>query len=630
MSLAMALPAPEKSRSRRRHRTALLLLVFLVPVALAAWWTLRRIELRYQQNLQDALTAVVAVSHEGLQLWAEDKKADVASWAQSEHLSQAVVAQLEVPRTAESLTSSPPAMRIRQLLLPVVQLHNYSGYLVLAPDGTAIASDPELDAAIGLKTMLMLDPALVEGALSGEPRIGSPHRSRILLPTVTGSRREQPIQFVAAPIRGSEGPVVAVLVFRLAPERDFTRVVQLGRFGRTGETYAFNQRAQMITSSRFEDQLQAVGLLRPSETSLLNVELRDPGTDLTEGGMPTRPRPHQPLTLMADSALTDGTGSNITGYRDYRGVRVVGAWIWDDSLGVGLATEIDIADGFQSLRHTQVLVLGLLGVVVVGALVLAWFLDRRAQALHGALTLRDDFLTLASHELKTPLTVLQLTTQRMAAAFTRSGHKLSPEKQEALAATLLHHVQRLNKLLEAMFDVAQFRDEGLLLQLEPVVLSEVLQSALRQFRTEIAEHGAAISVAAPDDVIGLWDRTRIEQVVVCLLSNALKFGKGKPVEVALERGVSNIRLSIQDHGIGIKPEDQVLIFERFGHAASSRHFGGLGLSLFRVRRIIEAHGGQLRVESAPGAGAKFIVELPIRPRRAGGAAPAGASTQAAR
>src|SRR5262249_34673450 len=125
--MAMALPTQEKGLGWRRHRTALLLLVFLVPVALATWWTLRRIELLHRQNLQDALTAVVAVSHEGLQLWAEDKKADVASWAQSEHLSQAVVAQLEVPRTAESLKSSPPAERIRRLLLPSVRLHDYSG-----------------------------------------------------------------------------------------------------------------------------------------------------------------------------------------------------------------------------------------------------------------------------------------------------------------------------------------------------------------------------------------------------------------------------------------------------------------------------------------------------------------------
>ncbi|MCY1080166.1 sensor histidine kinase [Archangium lansingense] len=321
---------------------------------------------------------------------------------------------------------------------------------------------------------------------------------------------------------------------------------------------------------------------------------------------------------MADSALSGGTGSNITGYRDYRGVRVVGAWSWDDSLGMGLATEVDTAEAFQPLRHTQVLVLGLLGIVVGGALVLAWFLDRRAQALHDALTLRDDFLTLASHELKTPLTVLQLTTQRLAAAVTRSGQKLSLEKQEELMATLLHHVRRLNKLLESMFDVAQFRNEGLMLQLEPVVLSEVVQSALRQLRTEIAESGSEITMTASEDVTGLWDRARIEQVVVCLLSNALKFGEGKPVEVVLKRGVATIRLSVRDHGIGIKPEAQVLIFERFGHAVSSRHFGGLGLSLFRVRRIVEAHGGQLRVESAPGAGAKFIVELPIRPRRAGG------------
>src|SRR6185503_7810854 len=111
------------------------------------------------------------------------------------------------------------------------------------------------------------------------------------------------------------------------------------------------------------------------------------------------------------------------------------------------------------------------------------------------------------------------------------------------------HVRRLNKLLEAMFEVAQFRAEGLMLELEPVDLSKVVQSVLQQFRLELATRGAAMTVVVPESVVGMWDRARIEQVVVHLLSNSLKFGEGKPVEVSLEQGVDTIRLSVQDHGI---------------------------------------------------------------------------------
>jgi signal transduction histidine kinase len=256
-------------------------------------------------------------------------------------------------------------------------------------------------------------------------------------------------------------------------------------------------------------------------------------------------------------------------------------------------------------------------IAVSGALGMAWILDSRARALDDALKLRDDFLSLASHELKTPLTVLQLDTQRLVATVTGNGRTLPQAKLVALVTTLIRHVRRLNKLLEAMFEVAQFRAEGLTLHLEPVDLSKVVQSVLQQFRTELAAHGAAMTVVAPESIVGMWDRVRIEQVVVHLLSNSLKFGEGKPIEVSLERGVGTIRLTVQDHGIGIEPEAQMLIFEQYGHVVSSRHYGGLGLSLCRVRQIVEAHGGRLQVRSAPGAGAKFIVELPVHTRYAG-------------
>jgi signal transduction histidine kinase len=597
----MGLQAAVRCHRGRRQKTALLLLAFLVSVGLAAWWTLERIEQLYRHSLQDTLEAMVSVSQEGFLLWAEDKKANVFSWAQSEPLRQAVLPQLEASRAGKSLKSNPAANEIRQLLLPVVQRHGYSGYAVVALDGTTLASD--LDEAVGTKTILLHAPTLIEGALRGEPQIDAPDRALSAQAIAGAQQLEQQALLVAAPIRAGEGSVIAALVFQVAPERYFARVAHLGRFGRTGETYVFNPRGQMVTHSRFEAPNQS-------------IELRDPGAGLTRGGTPSRPTSQQPLTLMAASALAGSSGSNLTGYNDYRGVRVVGAWSWNDELGLGLATEIDFAEAFRPLKRTQALVLALLMVAVTGALGLAWTLDSRARALHESLTQRDDFLSLASHELKTPLTVLQLHTQRLVATVTGTGRVLSREKQVDLATTLIRHVRKLNKLLESMFEVAQFRAEGLALNREPVDLSRVVQSALHQLRPELAARGAAMTVVAPESIAGMWDRARLEQVVMHLLSNALKFGEGKPVEISLERTDGIVRLCVQDHGIGIAPEAQLLIFEQYGHAVSSRHYGGLGLSLCRVRQIVEAHGGQLQVQSAPGAGARFIVEIPVHPRSA--------------
>jgi signal transduction histidine kinase len=111
-------------------------------------------------------------------------------------------------------------------------------------------------------------------------------------------------------------------------------------------------------------------------------------------------------------------------------------------------------------------------------------------------------------------------------------------------------------------------------------------------------------------LIGRADRLRFDQAVTNLLSNAIKFGAGKPVVVTLRDGGPGVQLTVRDHGIGIAPEHTQRIFERFERAVPSRNYGGLGLGLYITRRILEAHGGTVEVDSAPGAGAAFTINLP--------------------
>jgi signal transduction histidine kinase len=123
--------------------------------------------------------------------------------------------------------------------------------------------------------------------------------------------------------------------------------------------------------------------------------------------------------------------------------------------------------------------------------------------------------------------------------------------------------------------------------------------------------GSPLRLDAPRAVRGVWDPGRIEQILEALVANALKYGRGQPIEITVDaRGATGL-LGVRDHGIGIAPEDQARIFERFERAASARHYGGLGLGLWIVRQVVEAHGGRIRVESAPGAGSSFVVELPV-------------------
>ena len=180
--------------------------------------------------------------------------------------------------------------------------------------------------------------------------------------------------FFAAPIKNKQGKTIAVVTQRVDPSRNFTRLIQLGRIGKSGETYAFGQYGKLLSESRFEEDLIKTGLIGEGEKSILAVSVRDPGGDMTRGFTPLVPRYQQPLTLMAREATQGKAGLNVAGYRDYRGVPVYGAWLWDDTLGIGLATEIDEADALGPYYTTRTVILTVLGITVflaLGSLVFA-------------------------------------------------------------------------------------------------------------------------------------------------------------------------------------------------------------------------------------------------------------------
>src|SRR5690606_33023165 len=148
------------------------------------------------------------------------------------------------------------------------------------------------------------------------------------------------------------------------------------------------------------------------------------------------------------------------------------------------------------------------------------------------------------------------------------------------------------------------------LALEPVDLGAAIREVVTRAAEELARAGCEVKLDLADGVVGRWDRSRLERITANLIANALKYGAGSPIEIALRSDDAAAELSVRDHGIGISSEDQQRIFQRFERAVSERHFGGLGLGLFVARYMAEALGGQLRVISELGAGSTFIVTLP--------------------
>ncbi|QZZ54548.1 CHASE domain-containing protein [Myxococcus xanthus] len=232
-----------------------------------------------------------------------------------------------------------------------------------------------------------------------------------------------------------------------------------------------------------------------------------------------------------------------------------------------------------------------------------------------AVQVRDDFLSIAAHELRTPLTNLKLQLQLLYRQLRRE-EALDVEKLAQRVLSCERQTSRLATLVDSLLDVSRLARGRMELNLEPVDLDELVREAVRRFETEARTAGVQVTVDSPAPVTGQWDRMRLEQVLTNLLSNALKYGHGAPVDVRVRSDETQAMVEVEDRGIGLPPEDAQRIFGRFERAVSSRHYGGLGLGLFITRQLVEALGGHISVASTPGQGATFTVALPLSGPRA--------------
>jgi predicted ATPase/signal transduction histidine kinase len=231
------------------------------------------------------------------------------------------------------------------------------------------------------------------------------------------------------------------------------------------------------------------------------------------------------------------------------------------------------------------------------------------RATREAVRLRNEFISIASHELYTPMTALMLSLQSLTRA-ARTGASIASKPTEKLLTMAERQGQRLTKLIGNLLDASRLEAGRIRLEVESVDLLSLVREIVARSEPDLSSARCDVSVHCDAPVVGRWDRSRLEQVVVNLLSNAMRYGGGSPIEIWVEDRAGVARLTVRDRGIGIEPARQGRIFERFERAVSAEHFGGLGLGLYICRGIVAAHGGTIAVESQPGEGATFRVELP--------------------
>ena len=313
------------------------------------------IESTIKESLQSQLQTLLNAESEMLVKWFEVQAANaetVANDVEVRHLINSMLDTNADSQSSDASTSRSKANEeLKAALSPLMSSQGYIGFFVVDIHFEIIASSYVV--MIGQKEIPEYEPFLtrvLEG--KGQTIVSKPFRSVVMLKDENDQvRTGEPTMYVCAPVRDENFQVTGVLALQLRPEAEFTQILQLGRIGESGETYAFDTEGVMVSNSRFDDNLILLGILadQANARSILNVLVRDPGGDMTEGFRPSERRAYMPLTYMAADASSGNSGVDVDGYRDYRGVQVVGAWRWLKDYEIGVATEIAKSEAFRPL-----------------------------------------------------------------------------------------------------------------------------------------------------------------------------------------------------------------------------------------------------------------------------------------
>ena len=311
-------------------------------------WVRSRVEGATRAELASRLKTLLSADVAALRLWFSEKQSDTKAFAGDVRFQAAITELADMARqpgvTQEMLAQSAPAKTLETFLRPLLEAQHYLDYVVLSRDKRIIASP---------HSYLVNHPApraydsFLERALAGQRAVSRPFARELTV----SQRAEGPTMFVSAPVRSTNGAIVAALALRMRPQEEFSRIFSVARMGDTGEAYAFDIRGIMLTASRFDADLKRWGLVpdTPEATAILNLRLLDPEVNLEHDERPTKPRQALHLTRMAAAAVQGDDGVNVQGYRNYRGVEVVGAWAWLPEFGMGVATEVATEEAFETL-----------------------------------------------------------------------------------------------------------------------------------------------------------------------------------------------------------------------------------------------------------------------------------------
>ncbi|TWT82156.1 Serine/threonine-protein kinase PknB [Planctomycetes bacterium CA13] len=351
-------------------------IVAVIMLSTIGYFVQNAIEATIKGNVHAGLLSFVNIETEMLEKWFMVQESTAESLANDATVRNTVYALLEKDETSELGTKVQKLEAQRKLadeLAPALSAHDFAGFLLVDKANRVVASS---HAAIVGEQDVPEYESFTERALNGESFVSPPFSSVVMMKDADGrSRMGVPTMYACSPVRDQSFQVIAVLALQVRPEREFTQILQLGQVGDSGETYAFNSEGVMVSNSRFDESLILLGLLpdQPSSRSMLQLMIRDPGDDMTKGFRPNVRRSQLPLTVMASDAIAGNENVNVEGYRDYRGVPVIGAWRWLPKYKIGVAIEVDTAQSFRPLVILQRTFLFIYSLLILSAIAIFVF-----------------------------------------------------------------------------------------------------------------------------------------------------------------------------------------------------------------------------------------------------------------
>ncbi len=335
------------------------------------------VEQSSKQTVSDNLVTILNADVAALSIWLE-REESLAEVLADEPRIQVLAKELlavdqKSPDDRDALMRSKAMGELRKEFESEIEHLGYLDVGLFNLNGRVLASTR--DEPIG-RSDLPIQKSALEKVRQGSATVTRPFESVFARKDESGKLKPSlPTMLAMAPVIDESGEAIAALALLIRPEVNFTRILSVARAGKSGETYAFDEEGVMLSQSRFDDELKQIGLIpdRDDSRSILNIQIRDPEVDMTKGKRPSLRLANRPLTKMAAAAVQNQSGVDVNGYRDYRGVPVVGAWTWLPEFGMGVSTEMDVTEAYRPIYLLRYSFWGLFGLLTVGAIIIFVF-----------------------------------------------------------------------------------------------------------------------------------------------------------------------------------------------------------------------------------------------------------------